>query len=89
MCRGREVGSADILSDVPACFPVCLSFCLTVCPSLRPLASELSLSSVNKQRDNVVGESVLATGPAGPIVRGAAPFQRAPLRSQDLPVLQR
>lgn len=85
MRRGREVASADILSDAPACLPACLSVCVCVCPP----ASELSLSSVNKQRDNVVGQTVLAAGPAGPIIWGAAHFQRAPLRSQDLPVLQR
>lgn len=86
MRRGREVASADILSDAPACLPACLFVLLSVC---LPPASELSLFSVNKQRDNVVGQIVLATGPAGPIIWGSVHFERAPLRSQDLPVLQR
>lgn len=58
--------------------------CLSV-----PQHAELSLSPVNKQRDNVVGQTVLATGPAAPVIHRASPLQRAPLSSQDLSVLQR
>lgn len=74
----RLVGEAEVQAD-------CLTL-IPVCPSAAP---GLSFSPINKQRDNVVGQTVLAAGPAGPIVRGAAPLQRAPLCSQDLPVLQR
>lgn len=76
-------------------WPLCLgcevevqAHCLTLMP-LCPPAPELCVSPVNKQRDHVVGQTVLATGPAGLIIRGAAPLQRAPLSSQDLLVLQR
>lgn len=52
-------------------------------------ATGLLFSFVNKQRENVVGQTVLAPGPAGLIDCRATSILRAPVRSQDLPVLQR
>ncbi|KAK2915156.1 hypothetical protein Q8A73_005750 [Channa argus] len=89
----QSVSTVSVRQDLPGKF--CHSCKITVMFRQLGFVSVViqtpgfSLSPVSKQRDNVVGQTVLAAGPAGLSFRGATFFQRAPLCSKDLPVLQR